>query len=356
MMRTWGLTVLGLAVLAVVLAVLVWPASEGPGERDGAGDFGGSGGSSDQLVLYAGRSRSLVQPLIQQFERETGVRVRVRYGETAQLAVTLSEEGDRSPADVFWAQDAGALGALERAERFTALPEELVAAVPGVYRDPERYWVGTSGRARVLAYSPERTTEAELPASVFDLTAEPYRGRVAWAPTNGSFQAFVTAMRAVHGDDRTRQWLTDMQANGTLAYSNNTAVVQAIAAGEADFGLVNHYYLLRFKSDDPAYPVEQTGFEAGDIGNLVLTAGAGVLTSAGHSEPAERFIAFLLSEQAQRYFITETFEYPVTVDVTVPEAIALDPASQHERAPEVELDTLDDLEGTLRLFREVGLL
>ncbi|MFA9479168.1 iron ABC transporter substrate-binding protein [Phycisphaerales bacterium AB-hyl4] len=316
----------------------------------------GEGSSVEQLVLYSGRSRSLVQPMIRQFEQETGIRVRVRYGESSQLATTLREEGRRSPADVFWSQDAGTLGALVRAERFEALPESLVADVPMVYRSADRYWVGTSGRARVLAYSPERVSSEELPTSVFDLADRRYRGRVAWAPTNASFQAFVLAMRRVHGDDVARQWLTDLRANGARAYANNTAIVQGIAAGEVDFGLTNHYYLLRFRDTHADYPVEQTAFEAGDVANLVLTSGAGVLAGARNREAAERFVAFLLSQSTQRYFVTETFEYPVVDGVELPSDGPIDPARQRELAPVMELDALDDLEGTLRLFREVGLL
>lgn len=308
---------------------------------------------AQSLTVYSGRGESLVAPLVERFTAETGIDVAVRFGDTAQLAVLILEEGAVSPADVFWGQDAGALGALARAGRLQAIPEGLTAGLPGIYTGSSQTWVATSGRARVFAYAPGRV--AELPESVFDLTDPAWRGRVAWAPTNGSFQAFVTAMRVVHGEDATRAWLEGMIANDVSAYPNNTTQVEAIAAGEVDVGLVNNYYLLRFLANDPDYPVEQAFFADGDVGNLVNVAGAGILDTASELEAAERWLTFLLSEPAQAYFTNEVFEYPVT-DAVAPNERLASLERLVEVSPDVDLDTLDDLDGTLDLLREVGLL
>jgi len=306
------------------------------------------------LVLYSGRSKALVEPIVQRFTEETGVEVRVKYGKTAQLAVALQEEGTRSPADVFWAQDAGALGALVGAEMFSPLEEATLSRVPEAYRGADGLWVSTSGRARVLAYSSVRVAESDLPTSVFDLKDPKYRDRVGWAPTNASFQAFVTAMRKTHGRDATKAWLTEMIANGAQAYPKNTAIIQGIAAGEVDYGLPNHYYLLRFKTADKNYPVEQTAFAAGDIGNLVNVAGAGVLKTSANQEAAQAFVAYLLSPKAQQFFASETFEYPVVADV-IPSPRLQPLESLQGGSPAVDLDSLEDLQGTLELLGEVGL-
>lgn len=307
------------------------------------------------IVVYSGRSESLVDPIIAQFEKDTGIEVNVRYGGTAQLAVALSEEGSRSPADVFWAQDAGALGAVHHAGLFLRLPESLLSNVPKTFRNSSGTWVATSGRARVLAYSPERVQESELPKNVFELTGPKWRGRVGWAPTNGSFQAFITAMRAVEGEEKTRQWLEDMKANDTKAYSKNTPIIQAIAAGEIDLGLPNHYYLLRFKKADSNYPVAQTFFEPGHVGNLLFVSGVGILKSSKNVYGASRFIEYLRNAKAQQYFTSEVLEYPVTNDVIANSQLApLDELL--ERVPDVDLDVLDDLQGSIRLLGEVGLL
>ena len=310
---------------------------------------------STELTVYSGRSESLVEPLIERFEAATGIDVQVRYGDTAQLAVALTEEGDQTRADVFWAQDAGALGAVAEAGLLMPLPDSVLNRVPAAYRSPSGLWVGTSGRARTLAYAPARIDTTDVPERLFDLTDPAYAGRVGWAPANGSFQAHVTALRHAIGDDSTRAWLEAMAANGAKAYPKNSAIIQAIADGEVDFGLPNHYYLYRFTSEDADFPVAQTYFAPGDPGNLVNVAGAGILQGAGNPDAAHRFLAFLLSEAAQQYVADEVFEYPV-VDGVEPATrlVARDRLSDLQAG--VDLNELRDLEATLDLLREVGLL
>jgi len=335
MNRFWNvLFLLGLALIVVVPAVAV----------------------GEELVLYSGRSKTLVAPIIEQFTEQSGIAVRVRYGKTAQLALSLQEEGDRSPGDVFWAQDAGALGALAKAGLFTPLPGDLLETVSAAYRNPQGLWVATSGRARTLAYAPGRVDVDALPQSVFDLADPKYKNRVGWAPTNASFQAFVTAMRKNHGDDTALQWLRAMKVNGAHPYPKNTAIIAAIAAGEIDFGLPNHYYLIRFKNNEGEdYPVEQTSFAAGDIGNLVNVAGVGMLAQGRHHDAAERVIRFLISHEAQQYFAIVTYEYPVIEGVELDPHV-FDSEQLNANRPQTDLDNLDDLEQTFAMLREAGLL
>ena len=312
-------------------------------------------GLSQSLTLYSGRGEALVQPIIDRFTAETGIRVAVRYGGSAELAVLILEEGRSSPADLFWGQDAGALGALAGRGRFAPLPDAMTAELPRIYTSRASLWVATSGRARVLAYSPERTDLTPWPASVFDLTDPIYRGRVAWAPTNGSFQAFVTALRKVHGEVEAEAWLRAMMANGAQGYRNNTTMIEAIAAGEVDYALNNNYYLLRFLENDPNYPVAQGFFADGDIGNLVNVAGAGIINTSRQPEVALQFLAYLLAEASQVYFTEDVYEYPVLASVA-PSAALGSGAALLAASPEVDLDVLEDLEGTLELLRKVGLL
>lgn len=311
--------------------------------------------SAAELTLYSGRGESMVEPIIAQFEKDTGIAVNVRYGDTAQLAVLLQEEGDRSPADLYWGQDAGAMGAISQAGLLAELPEDIYQDLPTIYTSETGNWVASSGRARVLAYSPERVEDDELPDSIFDLTDEQYEGRVGWAPTNGSFQSFITAMRLEHGEEETREWLEGMRDNGAVTFRNNTTQVEGIAGGEVDFGLVNNYYLPRFKSTDSDYPVEQAFFADGDIGNLVNVAGIAVLGSSDNQETAVEFIRFLLSPAAQQYFTGNVYEYPVTRNV-IQNPTLEDFDRLLEVSPQIDLDELDDLEGTLNLLRDVNLL
>ena len=309
-----------------------------------------------ELVVYSGRSKGLVHPIIKQFEKETGITVKVRYGNTAQLAVALLEEGEKSPADLFWAQDAGALGAVSKHGIISgALPESVLSKVPAKFRNADGTWTATSGRARVLAYAPERVKAEELPNSIFDLTDAKWKGRVGWAPQNASFQAFVTAMRVLEGEAKAEEWLRGMKANGAKSYPKNTPIIRALAAGEIDLGLPNHYYLMRFKKSDSGFPVEQAFFGAGDPGNLVNIAGIGILKSSSHTEEVSSFVEYLLSPKVQQFFISEVFEYPVT-EAGIPSAKLLPPDELIKLTPEINLEKLDDLEGTLKLLREADIL
>ena len=311
--------------------------------------------ADETLTIYSGRSKSLVEPIIKQFEEATGIQVKANFGGTTQLAAALLTEGDKSPAALFWAQDAGALGAVSKKEMFEKLPESILTKVPSSFRDAEGFWVATSGRARVLAYSPERVKKEELPESIFDLTQPAWKGRVGWAPTNASFQAFVTSLRVQVGEEKTAAWLRGMKANGVKKYAKNTPIIEALAAGEIDAGLPNHYYLLRFKKSDPEYPVAQTFFKAIDPGNLVNIAGVGVLKTAENKEAALKFVEFLLSTKAQQYFTSDVFEYPVTEGVTQNENLI--PLSELiQAAPVFNLNDMDDLDGTVKLLQAVEVL
>lgn len=307
------------------------------------------------ITVYSGRGESFVAPLVQQFEDSTGIKVTVRYGDTAQLASLILEEGNRSPADIYWGQDAGAMGNLSYAGVLQELPEGLFNDLPTLFSSDNRNWIATSGRSRVLAYSTTRASADDIPASVFDLTDAKFKGRVGWAPTNGGFQAFVTAMRVAHGNDTTEQWLRDLAANEPVVFRNNTAIVEGIGNGDADFGLVNNYYLPRFVARNADYPVAQGYFAAGDIGNLVNVAGAAVLKTSTQQQQSIRFLEFLVSPSAQQYFASVVNEYSVSTQV-VPNAVLGSTKVLLEVSPEVNLDDLYDLPGTLELLRKVGLI
>ncbi|MBA2359012.1 MAG: extracellular solute-binding protein, partial [Actinobacteria bacterium] len=218
----------GLALAGALLALA-------PGCGDGA-----DGGS---LTVYSGREQEIVEPLFERFQEATGIEIEVRYGESAELAATIAEEGGNSPADVFFAQDAGTLGFLAAEGRLTRLPQALLDRVQRPYRDPGGRWVGTSGRARVVAYNTEELSEADLPDSILDFADPRWKGKIGLPPTNASFQAFVTAMRLTLGEGRTREWLDAIKRNEPKFYEKNLPVVEAIAAGEVEVGFVNHYYL-----------------------------------------------------------------------------------------------------------------
>jgi len=309
--------------------------------------------SAETLVVYSGRSEGLIGPILEQFTAETGVQVEVRYGGTTEMATTILEEGDSSPADVFLSQDAGALGALAAEGRLRLLPSDVLERVPARFRSDDGYWVGLSGRARVLVYNTELIAADQLPASILDLTAPQYAGLVGWAPPNASFQSQVTAMRLLLGEDATRAWLEGMVANGTVTFENNDAIMQAVIDGEIALGLVNHYYLFEFREQAANAPVDLYYFPGGDLGSLINVAGAGILNTSDQPGLSQRLLLYLLGNTAQTYFSETTSEYPLVAGIPAnPDVLPLDQI----QAPELDLSDLSDLQGTIDLLRDTGAL
>lgn len=350
-----GLLVLTVSVSACQPTITSDATSEEATTADAAEASDADAEGAQTLTIYSGRNENLVGPIIEQFREESGIDVQVRYGDTAEMAATILEEGDNSPADLFFGQDAGALGALAQSDRFAPLPESILELVEPRFRSPDGLWVGVSGRARVLVYNTDEVSEAELPASVTDLTNEEWRGRVGWAPTNGSFQSFVTALRVLAGEEEAGAWLEAMIENDVQVYSNNTGIVTAVGAGEVAVGLVNHYYLYRFLAEQgESFPARNYYFPAGDVGSMVNVAGVGILDTAANGAAAEQFVEFLLSNTAQQYFASETNEYPLAGG-----EVEINPMLQpldEIVTPELDLSDLSDLQGTLELLQEVGAL
>jgi iron(III) transport system substrate-binding protein len=346
--RTWFL-----ASGLVVAASLVVAACGGNAEDEPAGDGGTA--ETEALVVYSGREEELVGPLLEQFEQATGIPVDVRYGDSAELAATLAEEGDNSPADVFFAQDAGSLGAVAGEGLLDELPAETLERVDARFRDPDGRWVGTSGRVRVVAYNTDALAEGDLPASILEFGDPAWRGRIGLPPTNGSFQAFVSGMRLALGDDATRAWLEDIAANEPKLYDGNSAVVEALAAGEIDAGFVNHYYLYQLQAEQPDAPVANHYLEAGDPGALVNVAGTGIVAGADHAQAAHQFVDYLLSEEGQRFYSesAEEAEYPLVAGIEPREGL---PPLDSLQGPDISLGELGALlPSTLEMISEAGL-
>jgi len=310
--------------------------------------------ATTSLTIYSGREERLVKPLFDRFTKETGIALSVRYGSSAEMAATILEEGQDSRADVFFAQEAGLLGFVARESLLKVLPQQTLNRVPARFRAPGKRWVGTSGRARVIAYNTNELTTAQLPRTIWDLTKPQWKGKVGLPPTNASFQAFVAVMRIKHGEDRTRDWLLGLKANDVRFYGNNTQVVQAAGSGEILLGLVNHYYLHNLRVQTPNIPVENAFLGQGDPGALVNCAGVGIVSSSKKSAAAQRFVDFLLSPWAQRFIARGPggAEYPLIRGVRPRPGL---PQLGAIKGPEINLGRLGrDLPPAVRLLNEVG--
>jgi iron(III) transport system substrate-binding protein len=303
------------------------------------------------VTIYSGRNEELIGPAIETASELTGVNAEVRFGGTAEMAATLLEEGSNTPASLFVSQDAGALGQLANEGLLAELPEDILERVDPRFRSPEGYWVGISGRARVLVYNTDMVAPEDLPTSVRELTGEEWSGQVGWAPENGSFQAFVTAFRLLDGDEAAREWLQAMIENDAVTYENNASIVRAVAAGEVPVGLVNHYYKFEIEKEEGDLPVENHFFGGDDPGSLVNVAGVAVMANGPDQEQALAIVDAFLQENIQRYFAETTSEYPL-IDGVEP-AAELQPLDEIA-SPDIDLSDLDDLQGTLEMLAEVG--
>ena len=303
-----------MALAALVAACGSARTLEGPAAAIYGGECQDANGR--QLTVYSGRTENLIQPVLDAFECETGIETAVRWGASTDLALLLAEEGDRTAADVFLSRSPGPVGFLEGKGLLTTIEASITELVSEENRSVARTWVGFTGRKRVLVYNLDNVATDELPSSVFDLTDERFRGRVAIPATNGSFVDWFTVFRDQHGTEAATQWLDDMVANDARYYPNNRSIVEAAGRGEIDMGLVNHYYhyqVAEASGDD--HRAANWDFAGDDIGSLLIITAATVTASSENAEAAHEFIAYLLSGPAQRYFSGETLEYPLAAGV-----------------------------------------
>ncbi|MFP4631885.1 MAG: iron ABC transporter substrate-binding protein [Halobacteriota archaeon] len=309
---------------------------------------------SGSLVVYSGRGEPLVGDLMSYIDSlYPDLELTTDYGSSADLSNQILTEGDDSPADVFYTVNAGALGALSSEGMTTALTEETLSEVDESFQDPDGEWIGTSGRARTVPYNTESLSEEDVPSDVMEFPGtDAFADSMGWAPTYGSFQDFVTAMRVLEGREATVDWLEAMIDLGVSEYSNEQAIANAVADGEIDAGFANHYYIQRTLSGDPEAPLA-TAFTRDDAGAVFNVAGAAVIEPSQAPETAENFVRHLLSAEAQEFFAVRTGEYPLIPGV---EPLGDLPTIDELEPPEIDLSELSDVEPTLDILRDVGLL
>ncbi len=338
-------------VAGVLLAVVLASCSSEAAEPQGSVDAGESPGS---ITIYSGRDEEFVKTLFDDFTAATGIETEVRYGDSAELAATILEEGDNSPADVFFSQDAGSLGAVGDGGLLAPIDEEILDRVEDRFRSDDGTWVGTSGRGRVAVYNTELVDEAELPGSIFDLTDPSWKGRIGLPPTNSSFQAHVAAMIVAYGEDETRGWLEGLMANDPRFYEDNGATTRAVASGEVEVGLVNHYYKYEVEAEDGSLPIENHYFDQGDAGSFINAAGVGVLASAANADGAAAFADYLTGDPGQTFVSEDSWEYPVVAGYDA--SVDVPPLADFA-GPDVDLSQLGAaLPQALDLLAQVGMV
>lgn len=341
---------------ALGLATVLTTALAGCGSESApAGEASQQASAPQTVVLYSGRDEELVGPLIEKFEAATGITVETRYGSTTEMAAQLLEEGDKTPAQVFLSQDAGALGAISAAGLFTTLPGEVTGVVEPAYTSRDGSWVGLTGRARVIAYDGKKLSADEVPDEVTALTGPAWKGKVGIAPTNASFQAFVTALRVSEGEAAAEKWLTDLKANDVKIFEGNSAILEAVNSGSLDAGLINHYYWYATAAETGADKMRaQLKYgKPGTTSALVNVTGAGVIKGSGQNAAANQLVAYLVGNEAQTYFVEQTQEYSLVPGATGPKGA---PTFTELQGPDIDLSDLASLDQTVALLQKVQLV
>lgn len=311
---------------------------------------------SGELTVYVGTGEGgLYEQLLTMLDRKySDFNPEPRSGKAASQANTIitEMEGDGSPADVFWSVDAGPLGAVADEGYTVQLPAEDVSSVPENFR-PDREWVGTAGRARAIPYNTDELSAADLPDSVAEFPdLDRFENAMAWAPSYSSFVSFVTVMRLLRGRDPTKQWLAGMQSRAEEKYSDEFFVSEAVADGSVLAGFANHYYAMRVKSERPDAPID-LAFTSGDAGALINAAGVGIIEGSDDETLARQFVRHLLSAEVQEYFATRAYAYPMVEGV---DPVGGLPPIDDLKPPDVSLQELSDVDPTLELMREAGVI
>jgi iron(III) transport system substrate-binding protein len=311
-------------------------------------------GDTETLTVYSAQHESLVRTMLEDFTAETGIELEFRDANDAELANQIVQEGEASPADVFLTENSPSIDILDDEGLLAPLDQTTLDQVGEQYRPASGTWVGFAARSTVLVYNPAQLPESELPASILDLAEPAWEGRIGIAAGGPDFQAIVSAVLALRGEDAARAWLAGLERNADV-YQSNTAVMRAADEGEIDAGVMYHYYWYRDQAENALQGDDARlhFFRNQDPGAFVSVSGAGVLASTDQPEEAQRLVAFLTSPEAQQRLAESTaLEYAVGTGVA---SAGVLPPLEGLQAPDVDPGSLDQRRVT-ELMQEVGLL
>jgi iron(III) transport system substrate-binding protein len=325
----------------------------GAGAAWGAGLAGRSfAAEAETLVVYCGQHRQTAESVVAAFTARTGIKVTLRQGESAQLANQIMEEGANSPADVFFSEQGPPMSAVDAKGLLLPASPEATALVPAIYASADKTWLGTSLRCRVIGYNKAMVKEEELPRSILDIAQPRWAGQVAYVPRDG-FQEQIFAIVKLHGREKALAWLTWLKTNGSL-YKGNGAAMNAVENGEISLALVNNYYWFGIAKEKGADKMKSAlhYVARGDAGALVNLSPAAVLKNSKKVEAAQKFLAFLVSDEGQKAIVAPYAEYPVRASIPTP--FQLKPID--EIGPAVSPADIGAATVAFDLQREVGMI
>lgn len=314
-----------------------------------------SSSSFADITLYNGQHKEATQAVVDAFTKDTGIKVTINSGQSSQLAGQLKEEGDKTPADVFYTEQTSTFADLAKAGLLAKLPENVIkqTAQKGVPLAPNKDWIALSGRARVVVYDHNKLSEKDFPRSVLDFATPAWKDKIGYVPTSGAFLEQVVAIVKLKGQKAALDWLKGLKENGKL-YAKNSVALQAVENGEVPAALINNYYWYALAKEKGTDKLNSRlhFIRHHDVGALVSYSGAAVLRASKNQEEAQKFVAFMASKKGQEVLAANRAEYPLHEGVV--SAFNMEPYAKLE-APEVSATTAEDKALATKLIEEAGL-
>lgn len=298
------------------------------------------------LVIYSARKEELMKPLVEAFERQTGVKVTLKSGGAGELAQLIERERGNTLGDVLFTTDAASAEALRQKGLLEPYVSPNAAKIPAEFKAADGAWTGTIGRSRNIMYNTNLARPEELPKSVYELTDPKYRGKVAMASIReGSVKLWLASMIQERGEDFTVKYINDLKANGLKVLANHTEVANAVSRGEVTYGLVNHYYYVPAKREGQPVGLIYPDQGPNEGGTLVVPLAVSILKGAKNQAQARAFVDFALSQEGQLPLTTQENEFPLTPGVGLGEAAApgVKPIDEIKR-PTTDYAKLADIE------------
>ncbi|HHE9060425.1 TPA: iron ABC transporter substrate-binding protein [Haemophilus influenzae] len=314
-----------------------------------------SANSFADITIYNGQHKEAAAAVAKAFEQETGIKVTLNSGKSEQLAGQLKEEGDKTPADVFYTEQTATFADLSEAGLLAPISEQTIqqTAQKGVPLAPKKDWIALSGRSRVVVYDHTKLSEKDMEKSVLDYATPKWKGKIGYVSTSGAFLEQVVALSKMKGDKVALNWLKGLKENGKL-YAKNSVALQAVENGEVPAALINNYYWYNLAKEKGVENLKSRLYfvRHQDPGALVSYSGAAVLKASKNQAEAQKFVDFLASKKGQEALVAVRAEYPLRADVVSP--FNLEPYEKLE-APVVSATTAQDKEHAIKLIEEAGL-
>lgn len=278
---------------------------------------------SSELTVYTSRQPQLIEPIVEQFTNETGIKVNLLSGNAQELMERIDIEGEDSPADIFMTVDAGVLWQAAERDILAKIDSEILNEnIPAHLRDSKNEWFGLSKRARTIVFSSDQFKDNDF--STYEDLADPkWKGKLCLRTSKKVYnRSLIASMIDAYGFDKSKEVVSGWVSNlATEVFSNDTNALKAVSSGQCGITIVNTYYLARLL-DDPEYNnLSLFWANQSDRGVHVNISGAGVVKTSKNKKNAVLFLEYLSSNKAQDFYASANKEYPVLIGAKIDESI-----------------------------------